>query len=80
VIGFSFQPAVIAPGDGTVLLEIETNATNYTSGNVSAQDGTAGSGAGFAPTTTPEPGTMAMLGLGLIGLGMAKVKRNKKLA
>jgi hypothetical protein len=80
VIGFSFQPTVIAAGDGTVLLEIETNATNYTAGYVSAQDDTAGTSAGFAPTSAPEPGTMAMLGLGLIGLGMAKVNRSKKSA
>jgi hypothetical protein len=77
---FNFQTTNIAPGQSSALLEIQTDATNYVSSFVSAQDSTAGSGPGFAPTSAPEPGTMAMLGLGLIGLGMAKINRNKKSA
>jgi hypothetical protein len=53
---------------------------SYTAGTVTVQDGAAGFNTGFSPTSAPEPGTMALLGFGLIGLGMAKVKRNKKVA
>jgi PEP-CTERM motif len=80
VIGFNYTTSNISAGQNTVLLEIETNATNYTAATISVQDGVSGFNAGFAPTSAPEPGTMALLGLGLIGLGTAKVKRNKKLA
>ena len=78
VVDFNYTTTNVTSGQNTVLLEIQTNATNYTAGTVSVQDGTSGFNAGFAPTSAPEPGTMALLGLGLIGLGMAKVNRNKK--
>jgi hypothetical protein len=80
VIGFNYTSTNITSGQSTVLLEIETNAVSYTAGTVTVQDGAAGFNTGFSPTSAPEPGTMALLGFGLIGLGMAKVKRNKKVA
>ncbi len=80
VVGFNYTTSNITTGQNTVLLEIQTNATNFIAGTVSVQDGTSGFNAGFAPSSAPEPGTMALLGLGLIGLGMAKVNRNKKVA
>jgi hypothetical protein len=80
VVGFNYTTANIMSGQNTVLLEIQTNATNYIPGTISVQDGTSGFNSAFAPTSAPEPGTMALLGLGLIGLGMAKVNRNKKSA
>jgi PEP-CTERM motif len=69
VIGFNFPASdEISPGQTTPLLVIETNAMKFTSGFVSAQDGTAGSNVGFAPTV-PEPSSLALLGGGLAVAG-----------
>jgi hypothetical protein len=80
VVGFNYTTSNITTGQNTVLLEIQTDATHFIPGTVSVQDGTSGFNGGFAPTSAPEPGTMVLLGLGLIGIGMAKTKRNKQSA
>ena len=69
MIGFNFPAAgEIIPGETTVLLVIETNARHYTTGFVSAQDGTAGFGFAYAPAV-PEPSSLALLGSGLTMAG-----------
>jgi hypothetical protein len=73
VIGFNFDEFgdEMMPGQTTVDLVIETNAITFTSGYLSAQDGTAGSGVGYAPfTAVPEPSSMLLVGGGLLALGM----------
>ncbi len=72
VVGFNFDEFgdEMQPGQTTVDLVIETNAVTFTSGFLSAQDGTAGSGVGFAPQTAiPEPSSMLLMGSGLLALG-----------
>jgi PEP-CTERM motif-containing protein len=72
VIGFNFDEFgdEIQPGTTTVWLVIETNAVTFTSGFLSAQDGTAGSGVAFAPlAAVPEPTSMMLVGGGLLALG-----------
>jgi hypothetical protein len=79
VIGFNFPGADgISPGMTTPLLVIETNALYYTSGFVSAQDGTAGYGFAYAPAV-PEPSSLALIGGGLsvFGLLLRKVRFGK---
>lgn len=81
VVGFNFvSPSTnIMPGQTSVLLEIETNATSYTTGNFSAQDDTAGSGSAYIPSAaTPEPMSMGLLGGGLALLGLTRLRRTKK--
>jgi PEP-CTERM motif-containing protein len=70
VVAFNFPASdEIAPGETTVWLVIETNATHVTSGFVSAQDGTAGSGVAWAPMAVPEPTSLVLLGGGLLTIG-----------
>jgi hypothetical protein len=77
VIGFDFPASdQIAPGETTVLLVIETNARTFTTGFLSAQDGTAGSGFAYAPSTVPEPSSLSLLGGGLIAT--ASLLRKKR--
>jgi hypothetical protein len=56
VISFNFDQFgdEIQPHETTVLLVIKTNAISFTTGYLSAQDDTAGSGLGDAPLV-PEP-------------------------
>ncbi len=70
VIGFNYTASnEIAPGETTPWLVIESSALTYTNGFVSAQDGTAGYGFAYAPTVTPEPSTLALVGGGFTLLG-----------
>ena len=69
VIGFNYNPGnEIQPGVTTPWLVIETNATQFTWGFVSAQDGTAGSGQAYVPTV-PEPASLGLLGTGILLAG-----------
>ena len=68
VIGFNFPlpGAAIGTGQGSAILVIETNATNFTTGAVSVQDGVTAAGTGYAPSAIPEPTSMILLGTGII--------------
>ena len=74
VIGFNYNAKDdLDPGKTTSLLVIEVNATKFTKGFVTAQDGTAGFAAAFQPAGTlfviPEPSTLSLLGGGLLFVG-----------
>lgn len=75
-LGFGFaQPNGLTPGDTSYVLIINTNMTNYQPGVFSLQDDETQNFNGFIPAATPEPGSLALLGTGL--LGVAGVARRK---
>lgn len=71
VVSFNFDQFGndVHPGETTVQLVIETNAVTFTSGFLSAQDGTAGSGVAFQPAAVPEPTSLMLLGSGVLLAG-----------
>jgi hypothetical protein len=72
VVAFNYNPfgIQVSPGKTTPWLVIQTDAVTWTSGFVSAQDGTAGSSLAIVPSTaTPEPSTLALLGGSLTLVG-----------
>jgi hypothetical protein len=79
-VGFSFGNGsvpgdAIDPGETTRILVIRTNALNYTLGNTSTLNGAIATYQTFAPTSIPEPGTYALIGVGLLGIGLGRRNR-----
>jgi hypothetical protein len=79
-VGFNFgsgsAPAdAIDPGETTRILVIRTNALAYTIGATSTLNGAVATYQTFAPTNIPEPGTYALMGAGLVALGLAHRKQ-----
>ena len=78
MVGFTFTSGTatgpVLNGERSVLLEVQTSATTFTNGEISLQDGFAGSGSGFAPVmfvaATPEPASILLLGTALMVLGV----------
>jgi hypothetical protein len=64
-------------GSTTYWLEVDTNATSYTTGSVGVQDGTNAAMMAYAPAV-PEPMSMGLLGGGLAALGLLKLRKAKK--
>lgn len=83
-VGFSFNApltTLIAPGETSTVLVIETNATSYTTGYLTIIDGGATTMAAYGPAgavtpTVPEPASMLLIGGGLLSLaGIARFRR-----
>jgi hypothetical protein len=71
--------AVLAPGQYGYLMVVASNVAPVF-GSVALHDGVAPDAVGLAPVPTPEPGTFALIGLGLplLGWGYARRLRARK--
>jgi hypothetical protein len=74
VIGFDIT---LAPGQDSTILQIDTNATSWTGGNLSVINEGVSSTPAFAPTV-PEPSTWAMMVVGFGLLGLAAIRRGRR--
>jgi len=77
-VGWNYDAIGGIPANShSVVLEIQTNATLYTSGLLSAIDDTTSSNPAFQPTAVPEPSSMAIAGLGTLGLIGYGIRRRR---
>jgi len=68
-ISFSFLgPAAIQPGHTSTLVWIQTDLNDYYPGSTVLLDGGRAAVNTYAPTAVPEPTSMVLLGMGILGL------------
>ncbi|MEP7353997.1 MAG: PEP-CTERM sorting domain-containing protein [Acidobacteriota bacterium] len=66
------------PASGTVSFAPQTTIFIWKDINITGNDHLSSFDQNFSSTTAPEPATLSMLGLGLVGLGIAARKRMKR--
>jgi hypothetical protein len=68
----------LTPGTTSIIMEIATNALNYTVGHASALDGGTANYLAFQPASgVPEPGTTLLIGAGMLALAsLRRIRRS----
>lgn len=69
-------PTGLSPGTTTVIMEVATNALNYSPGHAQALDGGTANFNSFQPNVIPEPGSAMLIGLGMLAL--ASLRRSRR--
>lgn len=73
-VTFFFSPTTVNPGQTASEMIIQVRAPYYTTGNYSIQNGVTTNLSGYQPSSVPEPASMAMIGAGLLALGIFRRK------
>jgi len=68
----------LTPGTTSIIMEVATNALNYTVGHASALDGGTANYLAFQPASgVPEPGTTLLIGAGMLALAsLRRIRRS----
>jgi hypothetical protein len=75
VIKFNFSTSGVGVGQASTTMVIEIESPSFTVGLYSLQNGVVSQLSGYQPAPVPEPASFAMIGAGLIALGMLCRKR-----
>jgi len=78
LVAFNFLPPgqSVSVGQSTYFLIVNTDATTFAPSTITIQNSVAANVAGFGPTAVPEPGSLALLGLGAVGGLLALRKKH----
>jgi hypothetical protein len=80
-IGWTFSPlgaGVIPLGGASAVVVIQTNASAFAPINANIIDGSVAVAASFGPVAIPEPASLALLGMGMLSVGVLRRRRRRQ--